>query len=163
MFDIVRVKQAIFEHYFKLFNLKFNKKLVKKFIHDWIYFVELFSKIPNFIRFDKELPVLMNLNPNAKSLIILPFQNDDRFSNTSVFPIVIFTAYYKNNTILTCRDSMNLLLLYLTITKVKYIAFYKIVKYKKLLCKIKEFNPNIKFYPPSSFHYFCKLNRIYKY
>lgn len=162
MLDIKCIKIEIFEHYFKLFNLKFNKRLVKKFIYDWISLVVLFGKMPNFIRFDKKLPVLINLNPNTKSLIIVPFENDEKFTNTSVFPICIFTAYYTNYRV-SCKDYMNLLLLYLKLTKVSYIAFYKIMNYKKILSKIKEFNPNIKFYPPSSFNYFCKLNAIYKY
>lgn len=163
MFDIISVKQEILEHYFKLFSVKHNKKLVKQFIRDWIQFVEIYSKIPSFIRFDRQVPVLTNLNPNSKSLIILSFQNDDeRFSNTSVFPICLFTAYFKNYHV-SCKDSMNLLILYLKITNVKYIAFYKMPNYKKILSKIKEYNPAIKCYPPSSFHYFCKLNRIYRY
>lgn len=163
MFDIVTLKQAIFEHYFKLFNLRFSKKLVKQFIIDWIYYVELYSKMPNFIRFNSDIPVLTNLQPNTKCLMIVPFQNEEMFTNTSVFPICLFTAYYKNNFTLSCKESMQLLLLYLKITNVKYIAFYKVINYKKILCTIKEQYPNIKFYPPSSFYFFCRLNKIYKY
>lgn len=161
MFDIKTLKREIFEHYFKYFSNKHNKKLVKKFIFDWTYLVEIYSKMPHFIRFNNDIPVLTNLFPNSKSLIIMTFHNDENFSNTSVFPICIFTAYFKNR-VLTCKDSIELLLLYIKITKIKYIAFYKMQNYKKILYKIKDKYPSIKCYPPSAFYYFCKFNKIYK-
>lgn len=162
MFDIQTLKQEIFEYYFKHFNNRRNKILVKQFILNWIQFVELYSKMPHFIRFNNDIPVLTNLQPNSKSLIIMTFHNDEKFSNTSVFPICIFTAYFKNR-VLSCKDSMHLLLLYIKITKVKYIAFYKMQNYKKILYQIKEKYPAIKCYPPSAFYYFCKFNKIYKF
>lgn len=162
MFDIVRLKQDIFVYYFKIFNSKHNKTLVKQFISDWISLVELYSNDKNFIRFDRDIPVLRNLQPNAKSLIITTFQKDETFSNTTVFPICIFTAFYKNRNS-PCKDSNNLLLLYIKIAKVKYVAFYKMTNFKKILYLIKEENPSIKCYPPTSFRYFCRLNKIYKY
>lgn len=162
MFDILSVKQDVILHYFKVFN-DHQKPLVKKFINDWIYFLEIYSKIPNFIRFDKEIPVLTHLSPNIKTLIIVQFQNEDeKFSNTSVFPICLFTAYLKNRNIV-CKESLNILLLYLEIANIKYIAFYKVTNYKKIMSKIYEYNSTIKCYPPSSFYFFCKRHKIYKY
>ena len=162
MFDLIRLKQDIFVYYFKIFNSKHNQTLVKQFISDWNQYVELYSKDKNFIRFDRDIPVLRNLRPNTKSLIITTFQNDEKFSNTTVFPICIFTAFYKNR-VLTCKDSNKLLLLYLKIAKIKYVAFYKMLNYKKILHLIKKHDRTIKCYPPTSFHYFCKYNKIYKY
>lgn len=161
MFDLKTLKHEIFEHYFKYFNNKHDIELVKKFIYDWINLIDIYSKMDNFIRFHNDIPVLTNLQTNSKSLIITTFHNDENFSNTSVFPICIFTAYFKNK-ILVCKDSIELLLLYIKITKVKYIAFYKMQNYKKILHKIKEKYPSIKCYPPSAFYYFCKFNKIYK-
>lgn len=162
MFDIKTLKIDIFEHYFKYFNNKHNTKLVKQFIFSWINLVEIYSKMPHFIRFNNDIPVLTNLDPNSKSLIIMNFHNDEIFTNTSVFPIYIFTVYLKNRT-LPCKDSIDLLLLYIKITKIKYIAFYKMQNYKKILNQIKDHYPSIKYYPPSAFYYFCKFNKIYKF
>lgn len=162
MFDFKTLKKEIYEHYFKYFNNKHNKKLVQQFICNWISLVEIYSNMSHFIRFNNDIPVLTNLNTNSKSLIIMTFHNDEFFSNTSVFPICIFTAYCKNR-ILPCKDSIDLLLLYIKITKIKYIAFYKMQNYKKVLYKIKEHYPSIKCYPPSAFYYFCKFNKIYKF
>lgn len=162
MFDLKTLKQEIFEHYFKYFNNKHNKKLVKQFIFNWIKLVEIYSEMTHFIRFNTDLPVLTNLEPNSKSLIITTFHNDEVFVNTSVFPICIFTAYFKNK-ILPCKESIHLLLLYIKIAKIKYITFYKMHNYKKTLHQIKEKYPSIKCYPPSAFYYFCKFNKIYKF
>lgn len=162
MFDIKTLKQEIFEHYFKYFTNKHDQKLVKQFIFKWIYLVKVYSEIPHFIRFNNDIPVLTNLRPNTKSLIIMTFYNDEKFTNTSVFPICIFTAYCKDR-ISPCKESMDLLFLYIEITKVKCIAFYKMQNYKKILRQIKEKYPSIKYYPPSAFYYFCKFNKIYKF
>lgn len=160
MFDFKTLKVEIYEHYFKYFNNKHNKNLVKQFIIKWINLVEIYSKMSHFIRFNNDIPVLTHLEPNSKSLIIMNFHNDEIFTNTSIFPICIFTAFFKNRT-LPCKDSIDLLLLYIKITKIKYVAFYKMQNYKKILYQIKEHYPLIKFYPPSAFYYFCKFNRIY--
>lgn len=164
MFDIVTLKQEIVEYYFDTFISHSKNSLVKEFIRNWIELLEIYCNMPNFIRFDKNMPVLTNLKPTSKSIIIVPFEDDEvnHFANTSVFPVCLFTVYYKNK-IVNCKESLNLLLLYIKLVNVKYIAFYKISNYKNLMDKIKEFNSNIICYPPTAFKYFCKLNKIYKY
>lgn len=139
-----------------------EKPNVKKFIRDYLNFIEIYSNMPNFIRFNKKIPVLKNLRPESRSLIVVYFENEqERFFNTSVFPICLFTIYYKHKTAV-CRDSMNLLLLYLEIANIETVSFhgYDDDSWKDVMQKIKQYNHQIKCYPPTSFHYFCKFNKI---
>lgn len=153
-------KTEIVHAFFRIFTS--DEPIVKKFIGDYIDFVEIYSNMPNFIRFNKKIPVLTNLQPQCRSLIVVYFENEQEFFfNTSVFPICLFTAYFRQKTLI-CRDSINLLLLYLEIANITTVAFHRIESWDTLMQQIKKYNPNIKCYPPSSFHYFCKLNKIYK-
>lgn len=159
-FELFDLKTEIIHAFFRIFTSE--KLIVKKFISDYIDFVEMYSKMPNFIRFNKKLPILTNLQPECKSLILVYFENEqESFFNTSVFPVCLFTAYFRHR-VLICRDSINLLLLYLQIADITTVGFYKLENWETVMQQIKKHNPKIKCYPPSSFHYFCKLNKIYK-
>lgn len=153
------MKTEIVQFFFRIFISE--KPIVKKFIRDYLAFVQMYSQLPGFIRFNK-LPVLKNLQPESRSLIVVYFENEqERFSNTSVFPICLFTVYYKHK-VVVCRDSINLLLLYLEIANISSVSFYRYDNWRVVMQKVKEYNPQIKCYPPTSFYYFCKFNKIYK-
>lgn len=158
--ELYDFKTEIIHAFFR--NFTTDKPIVKKFISDYLDFIEMYSNMSNFIRFNKKIPVLTNLQPQFRSLIVVYFENEQEyFCNTSVFPICLFTAYFRNK-VLMCTESINLLLLYLEIANITTVGFYKLYNWETFMSQIKKYNPKIKCYPPSSFYYFCKLNKIYK-
>lgn len=157
MLDLDELKLKIIEKFFIQFASE--KPIVKKFIIDYLYLVEIYYNMPHFIRFNRNVPVLNNLHPEKNSLVVVYFEKEDEVINTSVFPICFFKAFFKHK-VLFCKDSINLLLLFLEISNVKYVGFYRIKNYNFIIQKIKQYNPQIKCYPSSSFHYFCKFNKI---
>lgn len=159
MFEIKRVQQSITEHYFKLFK-RYNKDhLCREFIEMWISLLCAYSKLPDFLRFESKIPILQRIQSPAKSVLIVPFENTEiNVLNTTIFPLYPFRVQLKCRTV-CCKEGLSLVLLYLQITNIEFIGFYKISNYKCIIEKIKSVNPKVKCYPPSSFKYFLKVNK----
>ena len=158
MFDVKRVQNSIAEYYFKIFKLYNKDSFSKEFIKTWIELLDIYSKLPDFVQFESKRPILQHIRPNSKSVLIVPFENTNiNVRNTTIFPLYPFRVQLKNRTI-CCKEGLSLLLLYLKITNINIIGFYKVLNYKKIIKQIKESNPTVKCYPPSSFHYFLKVH-----
>lgn len=162
MFELQRIKLPVSEFFLKVFKNHFKEKeLIEKFIFEWLTALDEYSKLPNFIRFDSKIPILNRLNSKAKSLLIVPFDNVKvhYMKNVSILPLYPFRAQLTSRSI-CYNNGVKFILLYLKITKIMYVGFYKISNHKKICNQIKEFNSKIKCYPPTCFKYFCERNKV---
>lgn len=162
MFDVKRIQNTVTEYYFKLFKAYKKNNLTMEFIKNWLTLLEIYSKLPDFVQFESKIPILQHIRPNSKSVIIVPFENTNlNVRNITIFPLYPFRIQLKNRST-CCKEGLSLLLLYLKITNINIIGFYRVLNYKKIIKKIKETNLRVKCYPPSSFHYFLKVSNSLK-
>lgn len=162
MFDVKRIQNNITEYYFKIFKVYNKNNLTTEFIKTWLSLLEIYSKLPDFVQFESKIPILQCIRPNSKSVIIVPFENTNlNIRNITIFPLYPFRIQLKTRST-CCKEGLSLLLLYLKITNISIIGFYKVLNYKKIIKQIKEMNPKVKCYPPSSFRYFLKVSNSLK-
>lgn len=159
MFEFERIQNDIVEHYFKLFKRYNKEQLLKEFIDTWLSLLQAYSKLPDFINFETKIPKLQRIRSPSKTLLIVPFENTEiNVYNTTIFPLYPFRVQLKTRSV-CCKEGLSLVILYLKITDIKYIGFYKIQNYKRIIKQIKLVNSKIKCYPPSSFKYFLQVNK----
>lgn len=160
MFDLERVKILIAEHFFKQFR-KYNKpKLTDQFIRRWLQLLLIYSQIPNFVSFHDKAPKLNRLYPKARAVLVVPFEDFKLpffVPNVSVFPLYPFKTYLKHKSI-CCREGIELLQLYLEISDIKIVGFYKVMNYKSVIDTLLEKDPSLHCYPPSLLTYFCRFS-----
>ncbi|GFQ68207.1 hypothetical protein TNCT_730071 [Trichonephila clavata] len=106
------------------------------------------------------MPFIEGLVPHAKSVLIVSFEDTEPpvVGKVSVFPLYPFRVYLRDKSI-CCKEGMELLQLYLDITDIKIIGFYRVGNYKKIIDSLKQKNPNLLCYSPSLFKYFCLRNK----
>lgn len=153
MFDLERHKILIGEHFFKLFHSYRKPELAQKFIRRWLELLKVYSELPNFVSFGDRAPVLKRLQPNARAVLIVPFENTIHYFHNprvSVFPLYPFRVQLTHKGI-CCKEGLELLLIYLEMTGIRLIGFYDVVNYKKIM----ESLPRATCYPPALFKYFC--------
>lgn len=160
MTDIARAQKVIGEYYTKIFYHCPDKNVVvRRFIQKCIQLVDIYSQLPHFVSFPTKIPLLRGLYPHAKSVLIVLFEDSQIFlPNVSVFPLYPFPVRLKHKNI-CCKEGIDLLLLYLEITNIKIVGFYRVNHYKRIVQTIKGKFPKMYCYPPNLFKYFCRINK----
>lgn len=160
MFDVEKITPDIKEYYFKVFRIYKKKDLCKEFAQLWIDLLESYTKLPDFVCFETKIPLLTRLQSPTNAILVVPFNNTKiHLRNATIFPLYPFRVQLKARTI-CCKEGISLLLLYLKITNIQFVGFYNVGNYKKIIERIKNLNSKIKCYPPTSFKYFAKINKV---
>ncbi|GFY66928.1 hypothetical protein TNIN_179571 [Trichonephila inaurata madagascariensis] len=160
MFNLRQIRSSIIEKFLKVLGVYNKRELTQKFIKRWLELLQIYSKLPNFQSFHCKIPFLDGLVPHAKSVLVVPFEDTQPpvVGNVSVFPLYPFRVYLRDKSI-CCKEGLELLQLYLDITNIKVIGFYRVGNYKKIMDSLKERKPKLFCYPPSLFKYFCLRNK----
>lgn len=160
MVDIRRLRVPIAEKFFKALHSYRKPDLTKAFIKRWIELLHEYSKIPTFRSFHSKIPHLENLSPEAESLLIVPFEDSKtpRLAKVSVIPLYPFRVYLEHKSV-CCKEGLEFIQMYLTITSITLVGFYDIKNYKKIIETLKASHPNVQYYAPSLFKFFCARNK----
>lgn len=159
MFDLKRHKSFIAESFFKHFK-SFNKPtLTQQFIERWLYLLYFHSKNSQFLCFDSPIPLIENLPVKPRAILVVPNKDtrpDYSLLRTTEFPLCLFRVYLTDGKIIYCKEGIELLRLYLEITQIKLVGFYRVQNYKFVMETLNVLT-EVKFYTPSLFRYFCRM------
>lgn len=153
MFDLVRTKNAVADHYFRILQSYKKPQLLKAFIQQWFHLITSYSQEPHFLSFDPPVPVIQRLIPHAVGVLVVPFPNTRvpvYLKRVSIFPLYSFRINYKHHTE-CCREGVEILLRYLEMTDIQMVGFYKVPHAPKVIDELQEKYPNLKCYGPSAF------------
>ncbi|GIY77307.1 uncharacterized protein CDAR_422831 [Caerostris darwini] len=161
MFDLQVAKLFVADYYFKMFHRYSKPDILKKFIEKWNQLLEIYSRRQDFITFEPSIPILKGLKRRAKGIVIVPFPNTKLpipCNQISVFPLYPFriqTAYNR----FCCKEGLEVLYLYLDLTEIQYICFYRVPQAAALTIDLQDRYPQICIYGPQSLKTFftvCK-------
>lgn len=160
MFDLKRHQTFIAESFFKHFKL-FNKpKLTQQFIKRWLQLLSLYSQKPKFSCFDTAIPLIENLSIKPRAVLVIPNKDtkpDYILLHTTQFPLCLFRVYLTDGKVIYCKEEgVELLRMYLEITQIKLVGFYRVHNYKYVM-ECLDVLTKVKFYTPSLFRYFCRM------
>lgn len=167
MFDLIRTKNSITDHFYRVLQCYKNPNLLKPFIQQWLQLVTTYSEQPHFLSFDPPVPVIHRLVPNAVGVLVVPFPNTNvpaRLRRVSIFPLYPFKINYSHHTHCS-REGIDILISYLELSGIKLVGFFKVPHAQKLIPQLQERLPDVKFYGPSVFSSFqdvCHLAFIKK-
>lgn len=162
MLDLHRIRAVVAEKFFKIFHTYDKPDLSKSFTKRWMELLYLYSKVENFQSFHCKIPCLDKLVPNAKSVLVVQFEDSKApaLDGVSVFPLYPFRVLLKHKSI-CCKEGSELLCSYLKITGITVVGFYDVPHYKKITAVLKRSNPSLQCYPPSLFKYFRTRHKIH--
>lgn len=159
MFDLKRHKTLIVESFFKHFK-SYNKPiLTQTFVERWLNLLSIYSKNPNFSCFDTSIPLIENLPIKPRAVLVVPNKDtkpEYSLLRTTEFPLCLFRVYLTDGKVIYCKEGIELLRLYLEITQIKLVGFYRVQNYKFVMESLNVLT-EVKFYSPSLFKYFCRM------
>ena len=159
MFDLKKHQYFIKEFFFKHFKPFKKPSLTKLFVKRWLSLLSDYSQNSKFSCFDTLVPLIENLPTNPKALLVIPNKDTKPnyyLSNTTLFPLYPFRVYLTDGKVLYCKEGIELLRLYLEITQIKLVGFYRVNNYKFVMENL-DVPKEVKFYTPILFVYFCRM------
>lgn len=166
MFDLQRNHSIIAEQYYKVLHSYHDKAQLSKFIQRWMDLLAMYSSQANFLYFEPSVPRLHRLVPQAVGLLIVSFSNTivpHGLQGVSIIPLYPFRICYNLNTECS-RDGMEMVRLYLQLTRVQLVGFYKIsFAFQKLIPELQQDFPYLQIYGSSSFASFrsvCQRKKL---
>lgn len=163
MYDLERYKPTIAEFYIKVLHTYNKPELLRQFIEHWINILSTFVIKENFVTFEPTVPILKDLVPNARAVLVQTFPNKVVYGNPhiSVIALFPFRVRYKHTT-RCCSEGFEMLRFYLEITGIKIVGFHKVQNYDKLSEQLRQCIPNLQIYGPRSISSFFKIARLTK-
>ena len=161
MFDLKRHKPFITECFIKHFRSCKKPTLAELFINRWSSLLSEYSNNPKFSCFDTPIPLIENLPMNPKAVLVIPNKDTKpkfHLSHTTLFPLCPFRVYLNDGNILFCKEGVELLRLYLEITRIKLVGFYRVKNHKFVLEHL-DVLKDVNFYTPNLFIYFCRMTK----
>ncbi|GFS69723.1 uncharacterized protein TNCV_4823621 [Trichonephila clavipes] len=122
------MQTTVAEQYFRYLREYNQPDLLKRFMQRWMDLLSMYSSQTKFISFDPPTPILKRLIPMAVGVLVVPFPNTlirPGLKRISIFPLYPFRIQYTSHTECS-RDGMEMLCLYLKLTGIKTIEFFKI-------------------------------------
>ncbi|GFW94133.1 uncharacterized protein TNCV_1978731 [Trichonephila clavipes] len=159
MFDLQRMQTTVAEQYFRYLRDYNQPDLLKRFMQRWMDLLSIYSSQTKFISFDPPTPILEHLIPMAVGVLVVPFPNTlipPGLKRISIFPLYPFRIQYTSHTECS-RDGMEMLCLYLKLTGIKTIGFFKIplsTQHHKLIPEIQQSFPDLHIYGSAAFNNF---------
>lgn len=161
MFDLKRHRTFIAETFFKHFKYYNKPILTQKFVERWLSLLSLHSKNPQFSCFDTSVPLIENLPLKPRAVLVIPnkeMKPGYTLMRTTEFPLCLFRVYLTDGKIIYCKEGVELLRMYLEITEIKLVGFYRVQNYKFVMDCLNVLT-DVKFYTPSLFRYFCRMTK----
>ncbi|GFX56573.1 uncharacterized protein TNCV_5034921 [Trichonephila clavipes] len=128
MLGLQRIQTTVAEQYFRYLRDYNQQDLLKRFMQRWMDLLSMYSSQTKFISFHPPTPILKRLIPMAVGVLVVPFPNTlipPGLKRISIFPLYPFRIQYTSHTECS-RDGMEMLCLYLKLTGIKTIGFFKI-------------------------------------
>lgn len=160
MFEIERHKSFITDHYFRLLRDYGKPDLLRQFIERWIDLLVMYSSKSHFSCFDPPVPILNRIVSKAKSVLVVPFGNTPvpHLPRCTIFPLYPFRIHTSHH-VECSRDGLEMLQLYLKLTNVRIVGFYKF-KNDHILAELRKMFPHITVYNASLFSSFRKMSKL---
>ncbi|GFS33577.1 uncharacterized protein TNIN_418311 [Trichonephila inaurata madagascariensis] len=159
MFDLQRIRAVVAERYFRLLRGYNQPDLLQRFMQRWMDLLSMYSSQTKFASFDPPSPILERLVPMAVGVLVVPFPNTiipPGLKRISIFPLYPFRIQYTSH-IECSRDGMEMLCLYLKLTSIKTIGFFKVplsTQHHKLIPELQQSFPHLHIYGSSAFNNF---------
>ncbi|GFQ73859.1 uncharacterized protein TNCT_248041 [Trichonephila clavata] len=157
MFDLQRIQTLVAERYFRLLHGYHQPDLLQRFMQRWMDLLSMYSSQTKFVSFDPPTPILDRLVPMAVGVLVVPFPNTiipPGLKRISIFPLYPFRIQYTSHTECS-RDGMEMLYLYLKLTGIKTIGFFKVplsTQHHTLIPELQQLFPNLHIYGSSTFN-----------
>ncbi|GFU47108.1 uncharacterized protein NPIL_416771 [Nephila pilipes] len=159
MFDLQRAQNVIVERYFRLLRGYHQPDLLQRFMQRWTDLLSMYSTQSKFISFDPPIPLLHRLEPLAIGVLVVPFPNTlvpPGLKRITIFPLYPFRIQYTSHTECS-RDGMEMLSLYLKLTGIRTIGFFKVsptTQHQKIIPELQQSFPHLRIYGSSAFNNF---------
>ncbi|GFR22022.1 uncharacterized protein TNCT_426861 [Trichonephila clavata] len=159
MFDLQRIQTLVAERYFRLLRGYNQLDLLQRFMQRWMDLLFMYSSQTKFVSFDPNTPILERLVPMAVGVLVVFFPNTiipPGLKRISIFPLYPFRIQYTSHTECS-RDGMEMLYLYLKLTGIKTIGFFKVplsTQHHKLIPELQQLFPHLHIYGSSAFNNF---------
>lgn len=121
------------DYFMKTFNRYRKPEETKYFIQQWLTALESYASEEGYIAFEPNPPILSKLVPNAIAVLVVPHFLTNvpfRFRHVSIFPIIPYRVKMKH-TERPCTPQVEFLKLYLHLTGIRVVGFYKMSYYEK--------------------------------
>ncbi|GFU07172.1 uncharacterized protein NPIL_189901 [Nephila pilipes] len=160
MFDLQRAQNVIVERYFRLLRGYHQPDLLQRFMQRWTDLLSMYSTQSKFISFDPPIPLLHRLEPLTSSRRVGgPVSQHPRSSRSEThycFPSVPFSNQYTSHTECS-RYGMEMMSLYLKLTGIRTIGFFKVsptTQHQKIIPELQQSFPHLRIYGSSAFNNF---------
>lgn len=152
--DACRVR----DHYFSLLRYCKQPNVLHAFIQRWIDLLNMYSSQNHFVTFEPKLPLLKRLKSGAVAVLVVPFENTivpARLKNVSIFPLYPFRVRTTLHTECS-RDGEEMLQLYLTLSRITLVGFYKVSDNALCVSNLLLQQPHLRVYTNRLFSSFCQ-------
>ncbi|GFR05392.1 uncharacterized protein TNCT_240131 [Trichonephila clavata] len=152
MFDLQRIQTLMAERYFRFLRGYNQPDVLQRFMQRWMDLLSMYSSQTEFVSFDPPTPILERLVPMAFPNTIIP----PGLKRISIFPLYPFRIQYTSHTECS-RDGMEMFYLYLKLTGIKTIGFFKVplsTQHHELIPELQQLFPHLNIYGSSAFSNF---------
>jgi hypothetical protein len=160
MFDFERCKVLVMEHFFKALVPYKKPEETHFFIQRWLDILQSYTETKNFVGFHPSLPILSRLVPKANAVLVTPtYYKKPHIGGglVSIIPRYLYSVNLQHRNIY-CDAGLEFLMLYLEMTGIKLVGFYKNVSYQEeeWIRQLREKFPDLKIYGSASITSFLR-------
>lgn len=150
----------------------YPKDMQLKWIKEWILLLKCYKKLPNFVKFIPNTPIMSGIKRKAKGIILVnnyDTANKLKFKykrySISIFPLLPLKICLDDKCISFPKEkAIELLYTYIEMSKIKYIAIHYTIKSISIksssnlfINELKDKFPDLLVYTPGLFKYFFKI------